>query len=745
MYNKYISFIIAWTLLLSMGCDVEVFNMGENGSWVRDDAGEDVSPDSCEFTSEEEICDGIDNNCDGVIDEGFNLATNPRNCGECGVVCEYSHAEPICIDGDCLPGDCIPGYWDINGDSSDDCEYNCHITNDGVESCDSKDNDCNGEVDEGTDLLTDTENCGSCEYNCSDHMGSNQVVGQCSQGICKFDCVAGWIDVNGDLEIGNLGDGCEDECSITNGGDEICDNVDNDCDGKKDEDISGAPLSQSCYSGPSGTENEGICLGGVKHCYEGTYGVCEGDITPQDEICDTIDNNCDGSIDETYDLNTDINNCGNCNESCWNNAPANAYPTACNMGSCEFSCNLGYGDLNDDINTLGGDGCLYECPVYPPVVEYCDGIDNNCDGNTDEDLTPPDGICYEGVDGGGVFLPGSNENNPCSGVVAVCTDPDGTGILTVGWYCDYPAIIDTVPGNPNIIVSTESLCDGYDNDCDGVADDDFSVGMTCYSGIGGCRMPGELVCTVDMASAKCDATPGVGQNELCDGIDNDCDGSVDEIDPSDPNFHLYGDFVYINSGDFTIFAFEASRSSADATTEGFGDVGSPCSVKGVMPWSSTTPLDATPFGESQVRDICQRLGSDWDLCTNDQWYMACSGGALPSGGDDFPYGITYDATTCNGVDYGIANGGVYPRPTGELNMCMRTFDGSGVFDMSGNLKEWVLNGSEFELMGGSYNNLSENGTAPALQCNGVSPIEAGAEIHLPSIGFRCCYNGDLFN
>ena len=52
-------------------------------------------------------------------------------------------------------------------------------------------------------------------------------------------------------------------------------------------------------------------------------------------------------------------------------------------------------------------------------------------------------------------------------------------------------------------------------------------------------------------------------------------------------------------------------------------------------------------------------------------------------------------------------------------------------------------GAEFELRGGAYNNVSDAGDAPGLQCDGVSPTDPAKEIHLPSVGFRCCFAGNL--
>ena len=197
---------------LLYGCRLDAYDLGGGSHWDRPDGTVVDGGDACVTTSATEICDGLDNNCDGVIDEGFDLSGDTRNCGECGELCEYLHAEALCVQGECQPGSCLPGYWDLNNDPSDDCEYNCHVTNNGVEACDNYDNDCDGEVDEGIVLDSDELNCGSCGYLCADHVGANQDVASCSGGVCQFTCQTGWNDLDGDLSLGELGSGCEFSC-----------------------------------------------------------------------------------------------------------------------------------------------------------------------------------------------------------------------------------------------------------------------------------------------------------------------------------------------------------------------------------------------------------------------------------------------------------------------------------------------------------------------------------------------------
>lgn len=73
---------------------------------------------------------------------------------------------------------------------------------------------------------------------------------------------------------------------------EICDNQDNDCDGEIDD-----GLERPCYTGPAQTKEVGLCQSGRQVCVEGTWKPCQGQTLPAEEICDNQDNDCDGQID----------------------------------------------------------------------------------------------------------------------------------------------------------------------------------------------------------------------------------------------------------------------------------------------------------------------------------------------------------------------------------------------------------------------------------------------------------------
>ncbi|TKD01656.1 MopE-related protein [Polyangium fumosum] len=231
----------------------------------------------------DEICDTIDNDCNGAIDELTDLQGDPFNCGACNAVCAYANASPSCVAGTCQLAECLVGYHDVNGTLGDGCEYACTETNGGVELCDYADNDCDATVDEGFDVQTDPANCGTCGTNCSALYPNS--VGTCTAGVCAFGpCLPGHYNLDG-IEA----NGCEYAC--TPSGAETCDGADNDCNGLVDD---GAlpGVGASC-----GTSDVGECALGTQACQGGML-ACVGAIGPGTELCDGLDNDCSGGADE---------------------------------------------------------------------------------------------------------------------------------------------------------------------------------------------------------------------------------------------------------------------------------------------------------------------------------------------------------------------------------------------------------------------------------------------------------------
>ena len=143
------------------------------------------------------------------------------------------------------------------------------------EVCDGLDNDCDGAVDE--EFPENHSLCGMLE-------NVNYGVGICTPGIMS--CDDGYLQC-----VGHEGPTLE-----------ICDGIDNNCNGTIDESIPNQTI-EVCYDGPPHTLRVGECKAGIRYCVDGTTtsGLCEGQVLPQTEVCDSLDNDCDGEVDEGFD------------------------------------------------------------------------------------------------------------------------------------------------------------------------------------------------------------------------------------------------------------------------------------------------------------------------------------------------------------------------------------------------------------------------------------------------------------
>ncbi|MGK0362377.1 MAG: Notch-like protein, partial [Bradymonadia bacterium] len=253
---------------------------------------------------------------------------------------------------------------------------------------------------------------------------------------------------------------------------ETCNGTDDDCDGLIDE---GA--GEVCGPAEAGV---GRCVAGERRCLAGFLQECVGAISAADEFCDTVDNDCDGAVDEGLD-------CAPCaadeTQVCFSGEPAQAAIGICRPGTqtCD-AARLVFGPCAGEV---------------APGGEICNGADDDCDGTADEALFDPDATCMVGV--GACAAPGA----------VVCT-LDGLG-------CEGAAGPD---GN--------EICNGLDDDCDGRTDEAFELGEACAEGVGVCAVNGALVCGPD-GGLVCEGVGGAAVIEdPCNGLDDDCDGQVDE-------------------------------------------------------------------------------------------------------------------------------------------------------------------------------------------------------------------------
>ncbi len=347
---------------------------------------------------QEATCDGLDNDCDGSADEDFDLSSDAEHCGACGEACGFPHASGVCVESECALGDCEEGWWDVDGEGENGCEYACvpRAEGGGDEVCNSRDDDCDGDLDEGFDLQADPSHCGACDQACVVEHGA----GACVEGECAIErCEDAWHNADGDLE-----NGCEyGPCLPTLGGEEACDNIDNDCDGATDEDFDvqsdrnhcGACNARCVLANAIPECVAGECQ--VETCEPGFVDLdrlpetgCELSCVPDDpavEACDERDNDCDGRTDETFDVATDELNCGACGTLC---AP-DAGQGQCRDGQCfVVGCEEGFVDLDGRADN----GCEYACAFTGD--ELCNLADDDCDGETDEDFDLADDVAHCG-------------------------------------------------------------------------------------------------------------------------------------------------------------------------------------------------------------------------------------------------------------------------------------------------------------------------------------------------------------
>jgi Notch-like protein len=383
-----------------------------------DITGPYAASDGCEYQCFQsnggvEACDGLDNNCNGTVDEGFDKTSDPNNCGACGRVCQFFGAAGHCVNSQCTfnpATDCMPGFHDIDGKPANGCEYACTTTNGGTEACDLRDNNCNGLVDEGFNFASDPNNCGRCGLTCK----FPHATPSCMMGSCGFnratDCQAGFVDANG-----NQLDGCEYQCTRSNGGVEACDGIDNDCNGVADD----HPVDAGGTCSSVGTARGACVANGVLTCASGHL-VCTGATEPTRETCNNIDDDCDGTIDNGVV------------QACYDGAPATRGIGVCHPGA--QTCAAGaFGACTGEVT---------------PSVEQCNGLDDNCDGAIDN--APGGGAitqsCYSGPAGtSGVGTCKAGAKTCAFGAFGACSG--------------------------EVVPAARDICgDGLDTDCDGKND-----------------------------------------------------------------------------------------------------------------------------------------------------------------------------------------------------------------------------------------------------------------------------------
>ncbi|MGQ0507502.1 MAG: putative metal-binding motif-containing protein [Myxococcaceae bacterium] len=327
----------------------------DDGFVSPNDKGTDCDDGNAQvYPGAPELCSGgADENCDGQVDEGCSCQTGTtQSC--------YSGAASTGNVGTCKRGTqtCVNSTWGP-------CAGQVIPM---TEACDLQDNNCNGTADDNVPpqpcyTMAGTAGVGQCKS------GGRACTGGQYTGAC----------------IGQVGPGQE-----------ICDNIDNNCDGAVDG-------MMPCFPFPNGAPGVGTCAAGTQLCVSGVAGACNGTVGPTAELCDNKDNDCNNVVDNGINVGascTGALGCGGsvaCEADGGTRCAATQLPSAWYLDDDEdlrgnpdagvMSCaspGARYFSNSDDCD----DGDPY---TLPGAAELCDDKDNNCDG-TNADLQMG-GVC----------------------------------------------------------------------------------------------------------------------------------------------------------------------------------------------------------------------------------------------------------------------------------------------------------------------------------------------------------------
>jgi hypothetical protein len=505
----------------------------------------------------EKCGDGKDNDCNGKTDE--------ENCGGCTVLYLDSDGDGYGVEADkkCLS----KAEAKYTAQKAGDCNDASAAVHPGVaEACNSLDDNCNSQTDEEgasgcSELYSDLDGDGfgvgtakclcaktsvysaSQSGDCNDkdkdtYPSAAEVCGNGKDDNCNGSendenasgCLKFYSDVDGDgygvgaakcycSSAGNFsakqaGDCADSDPAMNPGQTEKClDGKDNNCSGVADE-----PGCQGCTEYFKDADQDGYgldsdkqCLGTAKYPYTAFVAGDCGDTSPNvkpgaAEVCNSVDDNCDGQTDP-------ISSTG-CTA---------FYPDADKDTFGAVVTPVCYCKATGDWNVIKSGDCNdNDAKVAPNQVESCNGGDDNCNGQVDENVLK---TFYKDNDGDGYGSVTSQTG---------CIAPSGY-TLNAGDCNDFNKLI--FPG-------TKEICNDVDDDCNGFADDGLPLANIFadldgdgYGGknakaqqkclIGGVTAPlGYALSQVDCDDSKSTVYPGAP--ELCDGILNNCNQAVQD-------------------------------------------------------------------------------------------------------------------------------------------------------------------------------------------------------------------------
>jgi len=632
-------------------CDAD----GDGQQTVRV-GGEDCDDTRADvYLGADEVCDEVDNDCDGAIDA--------RDDGLVGGVTYYADADGDQFGDPDTPGKHCeaspPAGWTEASQATDCDDGSPAINVTADERCDAIDHNCDGDptagaVDHVSPRYLDAD---------GDHVGTGpdlglgcladlaRIDGDCDDGDASvfpgaveipYDNVDGacdgpegeW-DVDGDgFEKRPPDNDCDDDnAAIHPEAEEVCDGVDDDCNGQIDDadpdrvlrendpvyfvdadsDGFGSERRQACI-----VPQDAVLVGG--DCDDAFATVFPG----ATEACDGVDNDCDGTIDllaadaDTYYVYSDgdgfgapslpvkacaqtegiVANAQDCND-----ADAGIHPGApevCGDGIAQ-ACGTDPWDCDRDgarDEADGGTDCDDADPeVNPGASEVCDGIDNDCNDMTDsadpgvDPLSYTDWFLDEDGDGFGSLVPVAQDT---------CDPPPNTANNDDDCDDEEPLVF---PGAPEV-------CNDVDDDCDDLVDtgallepptfyfdgDGDGFGDSAVTSTVGCDPPGAAWVATP---GDCDDTADIvhpGAPELCDGYDDDCDGLLGDDDPDQVGLAWYRDDDEDSYGQDAAILFKCAQPEGYVLTGGDCDDADE-TVQLTRTWYADTDQDG--FGDPE--------------------------------------------------------------------------------------------------------------------------------------------------
>jgi len=600
-----------------------------------------------------EVCDGVDNDCDRVVDE--------QGAGGCTLHFVDGDGDTYGNPGQfaCLCGPDTTFAATRGGDCDDDAG---DVNPGAAEQCDTKDNDCDG--------LTDESDADGCVAFYRDSDGDDFGVTSDSRCLCAP--AAPWdATASGD---------CNDAvASVNPAAAEVCNGQDDDCDTAIDE--LGADGCDIYYRDTDfdsfGQAGDSACLCAPTVPYVSTNALDCDDDNPfanpsAAEVCNQVDDDCDEEVDEGVQ--------GNCSPFYFDGDDDGwglADQSQCLCAPEGLFRAVKAGDCNDVVMT-----------THPFAPELCNGVDDDCDGTTDEEGATGCTQFYRDVDNDGVgrfgevkclcaasgqfratvggdcndanvnVKPGAIEScndidDDCDGTIDPAasigcldrlrdSDQDGWGVAGDGLcLCEPNAPFTAIFGgdcndaDPTMNPAESELCNGKDDDCSGVADDPGTGGCITFfrdddGDAWGRTGDSQCLCAPtatykatnggDCDDARADVSPAI--IERCNGIDDDCDGSTDETgavgceiflrDVDGDTYGVDGDFSCVCAGGDV---YRATRGGDCNDSRGDVSVGAP--------------------------ELCDDVDNDCDRVVDEEGAQGCTSWLRDIDGDG--YGVSSDS------------------------------------------------------------------------------------------------------